>query len=68
VLVLGLITASADKANPARSADQSIVAEVCPGRKRLWRQGVCPDWRAVARRPFMKIKREKFLNKLKRFA
>jgi hypothetical protein len=68
VLVHGFITASADKANPAQSADQPIVAEVCPDRKRLWHEGVCPSRCAAARGGFMKTKREKFLNKLKRFA
>jgi hypothetical protein len=63
----GFITASAAKANPARSADQPIVAEVCRTRLRITAGSVCPCMRAHARRLFLKTKREKFVNELKRF-
>jgi hypothetical protein len=68
VLADGFITASDDKANPAQSADQSIVAEVCPGRKRLWRAPLRRRASAAEAVAFLKIKREKFVNELKRFA
>jgi hypothetical protein len=56
------------QSKPARSADQSIVAEVCPGRKRFHVKSVCPVRRVVARGLFLKTGRKKFLNELKRFA
>src|SRR6218665_2783528 len=65
-LVIGYISASNGKANPALSADQAIVAEICLSGNDSSRPGICQSARKLAHTGNDNSSMGKLFNELKR--